>query len=292
MSVKPLNFLLKAIGVAILVVLFSSVLTPRHSQRLPIVAGSSASLATALFIENFEQEDVSSSWVREMCCDHSLTLQQTRVRDGETAARFELRREDPDIHASRRTELAAPTVPAQSERWYGFSLFLPDEWQDDGSFEILAQWHSVPDFDLEEEWRSPPLNLTTREGRWRINNRWDPKPRTEGNDPAPEGGRETLWEAPYETGVWTDWVVHARWSHLVDGTLQIWKDGELVVDKVGPNTYHDQTGPYFKIGIYKPDWKYRPQDSSVDQRVLYVDEVRVGDESTGYAVVVPSPPSS
>jgi len=82
-------------------------------------------------------------------------------------------------------------------------------------------------------------------------------------------------------------VFHVKWSHKSDGILQVWKDGQLIVDKKGPNTYNDQVGPYFKIGVYKPDWKENPQASNTDKRVLYFDQVRIGDNNAGYSAVTP-----
>ncbi|MCY7276617.1 MAG: polysaccharide lyase [Phormidesmis sp. CAN_BIN44] len=226
-------------------------------------------------------------WNRETCCGYSVQIVKSPSRSGKYAARFELKRGDPSVQKSKRTELVQKPIPANSERWYGFSLMLPSDWQTESSFEIVTQWPSVPDFDLKEDWRTPSLYLSTRNKVWRITNRWDPKRRTRGNDPSPEGGKATLWEGPYQQGIWTDWVVHVKWSSKSDGVLQVWKDGRLVVNKTGPNTYNDQQGPYFKMGIYKPDWRYDPKRSSTKTRVLYVDEVRIGDHRARYAAVAP-----
>ena len=50
------------------------------------------------------------------------------------------------------------------------------------------------------------------------------------------------------------YLVHVKWSNQNDGILEIWKDGEKVVDQKGPNTFNDAKGPYFRMGIYK-GWK-------------------------------------
>lgn len=96
------------------------------------------------------------------------------------------------------------------------------------------------------------------------------------------GGKEKIDLGPYEAGTWTNWKFHVKWSYQSDGLVEIWKDGQLVVSKTGPNTYNDRQGPYFKIGIYKPDWKYKPQKSNTTQRVIYFDEVRVENNSSAW----------
>ena len=86
--------------------------------------------------------------------------------------------------------------------------------------------------------------------------------------------------------MWTDWVVHARWSFRDDGLLEIWKDGEKIIEQHGPNTYNDQRGMYFKIGIYKPPWD-KPVKSDVDRRVVVHDEIRIAGPGARYADVAP-----
>ena len=86
-------------------------------------------------------------------------------------------------------------------------------------------------------------------------------------------------------------MFHVKWSHKSDGLLEVWKDGKLVVRKTGPNTYNDKRGPFLKMGIYKPQWKSKPELSKVTKRVIYFDEVRVGDASASYEDVVPSRPN-
>ncbi len=172
------------------------------------------------------------------------------------------------------------------ERWYGFSIFVPSDWVSDSQiYEIVAQWHAWPDFDLGEDWRPPPLAVDIEGDNWRIANRWDPKPVTIGNNPAPEGGFAFLWKGPLDKGIWTDWVVHVRWSYGTDGVLELWKDGTRVVEKHGPNVYNDIKPLYLKIGVYNWTWK-TTAESPVTRRVVFVDEVCVADGGEECAAVV------
>ncbi|HEY9624483.1 MAG TPA: heparin lyase I family protein [Crinalium sp.] len=252
--------------------------TPKPTPR-----ANNQSLSKLMFFDDFEDGSIAK-WSPERPLKQSIQVVQSPSGDGK-AVRFELNRNDRLVHGGKRAELALDKIPANSERWYGYRIMLPTSWQTDGSQEIVTQWHDYPDFALGEDWRSPPLAITVHDNEWGIDNRWDPKRVTKNNDPTPEGGTDTLWTGPYQKGVWTDWVVHAKWSAKADGLLQIWKDGVLVVNKRGPNTYNDEYAPYFKVGIYKPSWKLNPAASSVDKRVLYFDQMRVGDGSVNYTDV-------
>jgi len=236
------------------------------------------------YFEDDFSNGYAKTWKKESA-NLSHSIQTTKAPDGSDAIRFEVRRTDPNVALSKRSELRLSAVAAGSEQWYGFRVMLPQGWdRDPGSYEVVGQWHEVPDWNLGEGWRSPPLGIYVRDGQWRVNNKWDAKPKTIGNTPE---GKATLWAGAYETGKWANWVFHVKWSHKSDGILQVWKDGQLIVDKKGPNTYNDQVGPYFKIGVYKPDWKENPQASNTDKRVLYFDQVRIGDNNAGYSAVTP-----
>ena len=167
------------------------------------------------------------------------------------------------------------------------STFIRESWLTESRIEeIILQWHAQPDFDLGESWRSPPLYFQVSGDRLRIYSIWDPKERTEGNDPSPEGGKQIIWEGSYAKGEWTDWVVHARWSYQGDGLLQIWRDGIELVNRTGPNTYNDQKSLYLKLGLYV--WMWTTDVSTpVQSRSLYHDEVRVGGPYSNYDSVVP-----
>jgi hypothetical protein len=233
-----------------------------------------------LFADDFNSGGIEQ-WTPERPTQQAVRVVPSPLGDG-NVVRFELNRGDRLVHGGKRAELALDKIPANSERWYGYRIMLPNDWKPDAAQEIVTQWHEYPDFDLGEDWRSPPLAITIRNDKWGIDNRWDPKRVTKNNDPRPEGGTAHLWSGPYQKGVWTDWVVRAKWSSQSDGLLQIWKDGVMVVNKRGPNTYNDRYAPYFKVGIYKPSWKLNPQASVVDKRVLYFDRMRIGDGSVGY----------
>lgn len=242
----------------------------------------------SIFTSNFEKGEFSK-WKKELCCQHSAIIVNSPTRAGKHAVKFTLNKGDPYVASSKRAELRLDSVPANSERWYGFSMFLPSNYKVDPSFDIVTQWHKRPDSDLGESWRSPALSILTQNGALHLHRRWDPNQVTNNNTPGPGAGKETIYLGPYQTGVWTDFVFHIKWSHKSDGLLEVWKNGKLVVTKTGPNTYNDKTGPFLKMGIYKPHWKSKPKRSKTSKRVIYFDEVRVGNANASYKDVMPTP---
>jgi len=193
------------------------------------------------------------------------------VRAGGAAARFELRRGDPVINHGTRAELATPMEPRGADRWYGFSIYLPPSWARDSSPEILAQWHQDPAVE-----GNPPLAISTYRGEWEIL-------------AASDGRSDQQMTGAYQTGRWTDWLVHVKWSTGADGVLQVFKDGKAVAgfaDRRGPNTYRGKRGNYFKVGIYKWDWSQKkPTDTT--RRIMYLDELRIATTRAGAAVPKP-----
>ena len=152
-------------------------------------------------------------------------------------------------------------------RWYGFSVYLPEGSPfTDEKNEVVAQWHSSRDFFLGEDGgRGPPLALRIVDGRWRITYGWD---KDFVSTPGPKA-IWPLWSGVVETGRWIDWLFRVRWSYEDDGMIEIWKDGVKIVSHNGPNAYNDIRGNYIKLGSYHPRV----------ERVLYLDAIRIGDNT-------------
>lgn len=205
--------------------------------------------------------------LRAAHCEHEP------VRAGEWSARFQLFKDDPVINNGTRAELTADFDPVGAERWYGFSIYLPATWVPDQAAEIVTQWHQHWDIGS-----SPPLSILTRKGQWEISQNWE----------GPYFSSTPI--GAYETGKWTDWVLHVKWSAGEAGILDIWKDGKPVpgfFNKRGKNTHDDKEhGNYMKIGIYKWPWSQK-KPSDTTRRVMYFDELRIADERGSYEAVAP-----
>lgn len=155
--------------------------------------------------------------------------------------------------------------PFNEDRWYAFSVFLPDDWEANDANEVIAQWHSSKDvFFGEKGGRGPPLALRIVGKEWRI---------TAGSDPdlISKPGAKAPWivaRRALKTGQWIDWVFRVRWSWEADGITEVWMNGDQIYSSVGPNAYYDLRGVYLKLGSYHPG----------QPRTLYLDRVRVQSE--------------
>ncbi|MEP7244980.1 MAG: polysaccharide lyase [Gammaproteobacteria bacterium] len=188
-----------------------------------------------------------------------------------------------------RTEVSSGTgrvnIVPNGEYWYGFSIYLPASYVKDNLWEFVAQWHNIPDKNKGEATDlNPPLSLGTQNGVWSINTIWDSRVLTEKKT---YEGKKMYQLGAYNTGKWTDFVFHVRWSPNSNGFLQVWKDGVKVIDASGGIAFNDAVGPYLKMGIYK-GWTTRTTPAgNVSVRTLYHDEVRIADSGGSYAAVSP-----
>jgi len=237
-----------------------------------------------IFTGDFETKNFSG-WNLELCCKHSGEIVSYPTRAGNHAAKFTLYKNDPIVQEGKRAELKRYSLDRMgAEYWYKFSIYIPNDWVEDTVPEIVTQWHDRPDYWFGESGKRPPLSLSINNNTWRIGNVWDAKLVTKGNNIA---GKEVLWSGAFKRGVWTDWVFHIKWSFKADGLIEVWKDSIPIVNKRGPNTYNDLLSPYFKVGLYKYLWKSSKSTSPVNKRVIYFDEVRVGNATASYEDLVP-----
>jgi len=236
-----------------------------------------------LFISDFEDQELKG-W---RASGNSPTVVEKPARAGTHAMRSSLNRHE-DRYPNR-TEVSGPRAELGGEYWYGFSIFLPEDYVPDEIWEIVAQWHGVPDFEIGEKWRNPVIALSTNGGRWGWVNRWDAKRNTFQTGQRQYGGIRQYDLGPYETGVWTDWVVHVRWSFGQDGVVEVWKNGQKVIDQTGPNAFNDAHGPFFKMGLYKGWSDPKKSSDAVSKRLVYHDEFRMGGADAVYKDVAPGP---
>lgn len=178
------------------------------------------------------------------------------------------------------------------EYWLGISVFIPADWNMDyvnGYSEGLVwQFHDVGY--LDPTWRKTlPLVLKHSQAGWVITNTATLNGQDRGNHTS---FRKVV---PYKLGQWNDFVVNAKFSGATspddeDGFLKVWVNGEQVLDRVGQNYFGEQTeGPYFKFGMYNWGWRkeYVDQWVGANERVIWHDELRLGDAQSSYAEVFP-----
>jgi hypothetical protein len=221
-----------------------------------------------LLVESFfEGSDPFDGWENNQhCCDYSLT-QSTKAAEGTGSLRLEVRSADPQVSGSIRSELVQPPEKEGAERWYGFKMYL-ENWTDDQAREHVLQWHP------EDPSGSAVGSLFTSGGRYEfVTTHFSG---TNGNGYSDLG--------PIINNQWVSWVMHIKWASSRTGIIQIWQNGKLVLDIKNTRTSPDM-GSYFKLGINKFGWGIDP--SATTQRVLYFDEVRIGNDLASYDDVKP-----
>ncbi|PRX39829.1 polysaccharide lyase, partial [Salegentibacter salegens] len=128
--------------------------------------------------------------------------------------------------------------------------------------------------------RSPSNAIITGNDRIRWMIRWDSTRIKQDNN---SEGLHYIDLGKIPKNKWIDWVVHIKYSHTNTGILEVWMDDVKVIDRQNmPNSYNDEKYPYFKFGVYK--WKW---GTAATQRVIYYDEVRIGDKNSSYDEVKP-----
>jgi hypothetical protein len=238
-----------------------------------------------LFETTFEDASAFNGWSKEICRPSALTISsEVTPRKGKGVARFELLKSDvTNYNGFCRAEIHRESE-ADAERWFAFSNYLPADFVTDPMAEIIAQWHEIPDWDKGENWRSPPISFGIQNGRYYVKILWAAAP-VNTNDT--KDGEKDVDLGPVDKSQWNDWVFHIRYSYKSDGILEIYKNKVKIFTLNGPNSFNDENYPYFKVGIYKWAWNGWASYSPESKRVLYYDEVRVGNKNANLDEVSP-----
>jgi Polysaccharide lyase len=197
-------------------------------------------------------------------------------RPGSHVAVFSLNRDDPLVQHAKRVEMELGCVGLGEAYRYTFETRLPEDYPPDAAEDNIAQWHDLPDFLLGESWRSPSLKLMIRNGRWLLSHRWSSaKVNRFFWEKVARDAHEEVDLGQAENGKWVRWEFRVLWAWDAGGRLQILRDGHSIYQKQVPTAYRDWRGPYFKIGMYKPDWSVSNGVSTVNERHIYFDNVEV-----------------
>ena len=204
------------------------------------------------------------------CCSYSVTIATSPTRAGKYAYKLDARASDPRVAgANHRAEVQAGGS-VMGEYWYGWSIYIPADWQNTSEFHLLTQWHVGS--------AMQPLQLVNNGDKimWQ---HWYGFG-TKGGSGITNATSTTLWTGDFSAmkGKWTDWVVHANWQTNSSGYFQIWMNGTKVVDWHGTSVTPNGGSPYWKAGF-----NFQASES----RVMYADEMRMGDASSSYDAVAP-----
>ena len=186
-------------------------------------------------------------------------------------------------HDQHRTEITGPRSEPSGEFKYGWSMFLPENFDGETFFSIVTQWHtwgSGKDYPPDG---GPPTSITISKNNWGL--------KIQHQDGAEF--KTTKEVIPFgsilgDKGKWTDFYMEVNWQSpkAGGGYLRIWKNGEKVVDYIGPTWFEEKTkGPFFKMGVYKGGggWKGEEEDT-----IMFFDEFRMGDKSSNREQIDPA----
>ncbi|MBX3256821.1 MAG: polysaccharide lyase [Chitinophagaceae bacterium] len=224
--------------------------------------------------DSFEDSTYKENWKSaQVCCSYSLQRSDSVARDGKYSLRVELHSTDPIVSKGKRAELTTSAIELSPAKWsYSFSTYLPVDYPTDPSYEIIAQWHEVADAHLGEKSRTPPISLQIQNGRWVLSIKWATDPV---NTSKSLSGAKKIDLGEAARNIWTDWKFIIYFSYKEDGYIELWKNNEPFVCYNGPNYYNDEMGPYFKIGLYKSQWKRSMPKLNISPRVIYIDNILI-----------------
>ncbi|MFG2988352.1 polysaccharide lyase [Streptomyces sp. NPDC048257] len=201
---------------------------------------------------------------------------------GGKAVRFAM----PDDGKSYRTEIATARVPYGSYR-YTFANYLPGDWIRYDAQTIVSQWHGGTG-------TYPAVVLAVKGDRWMLIVHW--KTGSEQADESKKPAHEIKYDlGPVRLGHWNQWSFDITWSTpTTTGSITARLDGAEVGSHRGPNSYHQDTAPYHKIGLYRPNWQaWKGHKAGGTPAVVnYYDDVTITAISPGAAVPPPATPSA
>lgn len=210
-----------------------------------------------LFGENFEGTNPLSGVHIQAAEDYSYSISDRYAMTGKKSARFELRSNDKLVANGTRSEMLLMNKSNSKEKWYSFAVYFPENgYSFDNKNELIAQWH--------QNAGSPSTSLRIINDQFYI--RTLP---TEKNS-----NWKNIYFGPVVRDTWTEFVFHIIHREDSKGLIEIWRNGEKVVEHYGPNNYDSEPLPNWKLGIYKASWN---SSNTGVTKVIYMDNIRIGD---------------
>lgn len=247
----------------------ADVIIPQVS--LTAAADTSSKPAGVEHVIDFETGDFSQAHSTEGGSVKVITAAEGPVREGKYAFKAELRKD------KQRAEVAGYRSPPYGIARYGWSMFVPKEFDAHTHFSIITQWHDWGTGRASPPDGGPPTSLSVGKGgkvSLKINYQGDDGWTTK-SQYLPVCGIDELRDR------WSDWVLEANWQPPgKGGWLKLYLNGKVVVDYTGTTFYEDKDkGRYFKFGNYKGGGTWKGEEAGA---VLYFDSHRmaVGENST------------
>jgi hypothetical protein len=181
------------------------------------------------------------------------------VRAGRCSYKVEVR-DGWEIYGTERSEYAnGPGDDSHyrfregDETWTAVSVYLTSDFPHSSDWGLVTQWK-------EPHAGTPPQQISLQNDVWQIigTDNFSPRPR--------------LPFGTVQRGVWTDFLVHQRWSSDPSvGFVEVYLNGALALPLTHLQTIEPGSLPLFLSVGY-----YRDTAPTTGTGILYVDEVRVG----------------
>ena len=208
----------------------------------PVYAGG----ADIVLKDDFESGTLSAIWTTGKLPENALRHISSPTRSGGGAIEIRVLPMDKsaiggDGQVTERAEIReAPHVrlPMGVESWYAFSFFLPSDFPIVNTRLVMARWKQS--FLEPEKDRSPMVSLRYMGGKLRV-------------VVARKRGKRTVYKHKADLrNQWVDMVFRIVPKANNEGALQVWKNGEEIVDYHGALGWaNDEDEIYFKLGLYR-----------------------------------------
>jgi len=216
---------------------------------LIILFGYGKTISNFSYSDSFEGHEIDSGfWSETWWLSGQSGVDDQIFIDGLSSLRVTVKEGDRRLfgksgQATERCELLEKSRhPLNEDLWYSFSVYVPPDFPIEDVRLVMGQWKQTALVLYKKH--SPVIAQRFRNGNFSI---------TINND----AGQQTLFSSgdeqnPALVGEWTDFRYHLRFSKAQDGVLEVWMNGEQVVDYEGQLAYSDDlnTG-YFRLGLYR-----------------------------------------
>ncbi|HYV66701.1 MAG TPA: polysaccharide lyase [Myxococcales bacterium] len=225
--------------------------------------------ASIVWRGDFETDDLSQ-WDKVDGLTSRLTVVKSPLRQGSYALRVELRSGDVASNGNRNELVRTVPETEGMDRYYAWSTMFDASYPIANTWQVFTQWHHSGCCG------SPPLEFDV-----------DGQTLSLSRNPPDNTGTVAIWSTPLVRGVWHDFVLHVIWSSSADkGFIELWYDGQKVIEGKSVQTLFPNMVNYLKQGLYR--------DSSIAATgVVYHDGMTMGTTLADVAPqLVPPPPDA
>ncbi|GAB3883485.1 heparin lyase I family protein [Spirosoma agri] len=193
-----------------------------------------------------------------------------------------------------------PNQGTRQEKWIGFSMYLPAaKMQSDGTVNLF-QWHGYYPYASAPNqgcYQQAPVAFDLRsDNKIYVSTRTIDSIACKCPTPINDATNSTYYSFPLASfDQWVDIVIHIRFDDAADnaqtGLLEIWQNGNRVVNASNVDIGYPDGDEYIKFGLYC--WpRAFGQIYTKPNKLIYFDSFKDANQTGSYATVAPSSPSN